>query len=318
MLNNNNTIGLKPNLQLNFQVQYGLIELQMNELYKNIENPSFIEGLTGLFKDNPYNYIISMRAYPFNVSSLYNDNDREVIKISSYTTNTEGIRLGTIKNAVKLGSYTFIPYFSNFLDKNPYTKINVYLPYIGYTHLNADEVMGHKISFWYAIDTYSGNATCLIQNDDKNYIIQTMTNKIGIDITFGGTNATEKMSNLFMTGASVVGGIVTGGMGGAISTLTNAPSIINGLKENVTRGSVGDGFSGLVGMQNVTIIIERPEVSTSEQFKPFRGKPLMQTRVLNTLTGYTEVEEIHIENIPIATKQELEEIENLLKSGVIL
>ena len=38
---------------------------------------------------------------------------------------------------------------------------------------------------------------------------------------------------------------------------------------------------------------------------------------LKDLSGYTEVESIHLENVP-AMEEELNEIERLLKSGVIL
>ena len=49
----------------------------------------------------------------------------------------------------------------------------------------------------------------------------------------------------------------------------------------------------------------------------FMGYPAFITSTLAELTGYTEVDSIHLENVD-ATDAELSEIETLLKGGVIL
>ena len=48
----------------------------------------------------------------------------------------------------------------------------------------------------------------------------------------------------------------------------------------------------------------------------FIGYPSLITVQLTELKGYTEVQSIHLENIP-ATQEELAEIESLLEGGVI-
>lgn len=45
---------------------------------------------------------------------------------------------------------------------------------------------------------------------------------------------------------------------------------------------------------------------------------LHKTVKLSSCTGYTRVKEIHLENISSATDDELNEIESLLKDGVII
>jgi hypothetical protein len=54
-----------------------------------------------------------------------------------------------------------------------------------------------------------------------------------------------------------------------------------------------------------------------KNFKQIKGYQSNITAVLSSLSGYTEVDFIHLENVK-ATDTELEEIETLLKEGVII
>ena len=79
-------------------------------------------------------------------------------------------------------------------------------------------------------------------------------------------------------------------------------------------------LSGAVGLLDdflPYLIIHRPIQSLAENFKSFKGYPSNITATLSSLKGYTEVEYIHLKNIK-ATDAEIEEIEALLKEGVII
>lgn len=81
-------------------------------------------------------------------------------------------------------------------------------------------------------------------------------------------------------------------------------------------GSFQEG-AGSLSIQEPYLIISRPKMSIPEGYGHYYGYPSNITSVLGNLTGYTEVGSIHIEGIP-ATSKEIEEIEMLLKGGVIL
>ena len=66
------------------------------------------------------------------------------------------------------------------------------------------------------------------------------------------------------------------------------------------------------------IRIIRPQVSIPEQFNKLYGYPSNITAVLGDLSGYTEVQEVHLENIPNALSEEITMINNLLVGGIIL
>jgi hypothetical protein len=69
--------------------------------------------------------------------------------------------------------------------------------------------------------------------------------------------------------------------------------------------------------QYAYLILNRPIQSLPSGFGENFGYPSNVTRTLSALTGFTQVDEVHLNGIN-ATSDELAEIETLLKEGVIL
>ena len=57
---------------------------------------------------------------------------------------------------VDLGTLEIKPYWDSYLDYNPYTKIQIYLPYVGTQDIDADIVMGKTIGVRYTFDVITG------------------------------------------------------------------------------------------------------------------------------------------------------------------
>ena len=57
---------------------------------------------------------------------------------------------------VDLGTLEIKPYWDSYLDYNPYTKIQIYLPYVGTQDIDADIVMGKTIGVRYTFDIITG------------------------------------------------------------------------------------------------------------------------------------------------------------------
>ena len=66
------------------------------------------------------------------------------------------------------------------------------------------------------------------------------------------------------------------------------------------------------------LIIHRPIQSLAKTYAQNKGYTSNISATLSSLTGYTEVEYIHLTGINGATDSELNEIERLLKDGVII
>ena len=65
------------------------------------------------------------------------------------------------------------------------------------------------------------------------------------------------------------------------------------------------------------LIITRPKPAEANYFNEFYGRPSNKTVKLSSCSGFTRVKDVHIERIN-ATDDELSNIENLLKEGVII
>lgn len=88
------------------------------------------------------------------------------------------------------------------------------------------------------------------------------------------------------------------------------------MKPQIEKSGSISGSAGVLNMQTPYLILIRPRQALPNKQNGFIGYPSLITVQLTELSGYTEVQSIHLENIP-ATQEELAEIESLLKGGVI-
>jgi len=323
--------------------QQGLLRLtHTGNLAKVLSSSSFLNQLASLFTDKAQ-YIYSLRWYPFDITQFTTLQFASVLQLGGHDaddgTNTAFVERfsSTISRKVKVAEIVIPRRYNNFMDFEPYTHAQIYLPFIGFYALHVNECMGKTISVSYAVDFLTGIATAYIQTeeaDNGGHLLFTATGKVGIDIPLGSTNANEIAKNnfssamkLIASGVALVGGVasgnVVGGMIGA-SALTTAMSsgvnFVTGQQKHYQRGNLSGGQDALCSPRSVFVIITRPkqvEVDMNE-FAKMKGRPLAETRYLGDLTGFTTVEKVHLERFNESLKSEVEEIESLLHEGVIL
>lgn len=236
---------------------------------------------------------------------------------------------------VDCGEINIEEYWGSCFDFDPYTKITIWLPYIGYKDLLADEVMGHSIYVKYHIDAMNGDCVAFVgvssigpQGPDITKILGQYTGNCGVQIPLSGQSfdAAVATSITLLGSAAGVGisaGLGAAGLGEGISgdaamALTHATaSVVSNMKPNITRsGSMGSS-SGLMSMRTPYIIKRIPRQSLPENFRELRGYPSNIYATLSQLTGFAAVEDIQLNNIP-ALETERKEIIEWLKGGVLL
>lgn len=173
------------------------------------------------------------------------------------------------------------------------------------------------------------------------YILDTLNVEIGYNIDFMITNrdAIERQrsaDNISLV-ASAIGSLASVGVGAAsaiidprglaasVFGLSNLAGAIGKYSANraleaeipVTKQAGNSLVMGQYTPQ-CSIRIFRKEYLTNrdEEYISQFGLPDYAVRDFSTLTNYVEVGEVHLENIPNALDEELNEIERLLKSGV--
>ena len=290
---------------------------------------SSVPSLTdlGFLFSTPSEYLVSVKAFPFDLSKLEKtSSSTQNIRLGIKDTGVEANVYTGIKPSLNLGTYKFNlkNEVNEFLNFAPYTKLTLFLPYIGFVELDPNEVMGFTVSFDYAIDLDSGEVTCAISVIDNGdpYVVKTVSGKIAIDIPFGSTNAIEVHKQFITSMIGQIGTSIatigTGGKGLPSAITKTATGLINSLQHHYNKG--GSALSGLNNLplpQSIYVIWERNEVQSDPN--EYKGRPCPAPRLLSNLHGYTEIDRFSDEiDLSFATKEETDELRNLLQTGVYL
>lgn len=233
---------------------------------------------------------------------------------------------------LNFGSLEIEEYFGSFVDYEE-TNITIVLPFVGFQKLETREIMGGTIKLDAYVDLVDGSITyylSLIKNNVTN-IINTWRGICSFDYPLSSIDMIDKMNSLMVGGISTItsslsagvtggtmfgaGGAIAGGVvglvGGVAGLATNALST----KPSVMKS--GNFAGSRTSIIKPYLIIERPKISLPEDYNKQVGYPSNITTKLVALSGFTVVSSIHLENMGSATSEEVDEIETLLKSGVI-
>lgn len=244
------------------------------------------------------------------------------ITVGYVGTGVSASKLSSQYAEVNCGTIQAKEFWGSALDYAPMTRLHLYLPYVGIREINADEVMNKSIGVVYHIDLLSGALTAFVTANGS--VLYQFNGQCALNIPMASSNFTHMIQGAITSIGSVASTVATaGGSVGAGMALTATQIGANAANSAISNkpsfshsGSMG-GTGGMLGVQTPYLIIERPRQSMPEGLNKFCGFPSNIAYKLYDLSGYTQVEYIHLENIP-ATGAELDEIEGLLKTGVIL
>lgn len=207
------------------------------------------------------------------------------------------------------GTFELMEYYNSYLDYSPYTKVNIYLPYIGDKQLSTDEVMNKTLGVKYRFDLATGDCIAFITVDGT--VLYSFSGNCAARLPLAGNNWNGIIPAI--TGVAISAGSMAAGLPalGAASA-----AAVSTMKETISHTGSISGSAGLMGIQTPYLIITRPRQALPLQQNSFTGYPSFITESLGSLNGYTEVEACHLEHVP-CTQEELIEIEELLRKGVL-
>lgn len=214
------------------------------------------------------------------------------------------------------GSVDCMEYFGNVFDYVG-TSASLYLPFIGIVPLNINEVMRSTISVKYGCDLFTGAilVEVNISRDGNNVIMYQYGGDGGVQYPVSGSR-----SGGFLTGlAATIGAAASVATGGAALPAFAAAlggSVMSAQKQVQHSGGFS-GNSGAMGCKIPYLIIERPQTKVASLMPSLDGYPTNYSVKLSDCSGQVVVSSAHIEGIN-ATKNELKEIERLLKAGILV
>lgn len=268
---------------------------------------------------NPMDAILGLSIVPVQVPT----SGSKTVKVGNISTGVSMTKASTQYVKLSCGSLQVEEYWGAYLDYSPYTKCEIYLPYIGVHELSIDDVMGKTIKVVYYLDILSGACTAEIYSEGT--CLYSFVGQCSASIPISGNDWTNVINGVMQIGAAVGSLVASGGLSAPISggmlasglkTGASVGGTVTASKPSVERSGSMSGAGGMLGQQNPYLIITWPKECIPASQNKFIGYPSFVTVTLGDITGFNIVESVHLENIP-ATSEELDEIESLLMNGVI-
>lgn len=268
------------------------------------------------------------------IKKLFNDPMQAIIGLHKVYSPVQTSGLGTIKCGyldssvpsklvseqyvtVDCGSVSLQEYFGNVFDYPPFTEISIYLPFIGVRRLDPSDIMRATVSVKYHVDVFTG--ACLadvnVKRDTAGGVLYTFSGSCSVQYPLSSGSYMGIVSTIVSTVVSAVTAPTPLGMGGAV--LGGITNLAFNSHANVERSGSFTGNAGAMGSKIPYLIISRPQTAMAQNFETLSGYPSNTYTKLSACTGFTQVKFVHVENLN-ATDAEKQEIEQLLKEGVIL
>ena len=307
---------------------YKLTTEQLTKLSQELWSSNFINIISNSVL-KPTDFIVSMNMIPIDVMTT-----PKMIKAGQWLLN--GAIGGVVSGQffrVDCGSIEIKKKWGGALDY--LTKIALFLPFIGEIQLSPDDVMGSEIRVIYTVDVMTGSclASVKIVRDNLDAILYQYNGNCSATYPIVSQDYSALMSGVLQLGIHSIADYTkslpqlkrNGSNQSVIDNIkisrkenleSGATSCLFDISPNVQRVGNMSSTVGFMGIKKPFIILSRPIQSLAENYNTYRGFVSNITMTLGDCTGYTEVEEIHLENIS-ATENEISEIENLLKTGVI-
>lgn len=309
-----------PDLPTTSAVETGFISLYKPSLAQLRALATYLWSANGLdlntFKrifSDPISAILGLSLVPIDPGL---GNDVPVV-LGNINTGVTMSRISQQYQKFNCGTLAIQEYWGGYLDYSPYTRAEIYLPFIGVKPLNIDDIMGKTISLWYVVDFLSGGCVACLECGGS--VLYQFIGQCACSIPITGNDMTNVINGILsVVGAGVGAMVATGGVGLAgLAATGSLASNVMGMKTHVEKSGSMGGMGGMLGVKTPYIILTRPRQALPAQQNKFTGYPSFITTTLGACEGYTVVHEIHLEGLS-ATDDEKREIDQLLKGGVIL
>lgn len=289
-------------------------------MWSNFDHTDVSKDLSKIFAD-PRDGIIALFMLPF-------EPDKSAVKtaVAIGAFPIAGLDMYMLTSQFKhvsCGSVSITEYYGNYLDYNPYTRITLFLPFVGEVQLDPDEVMGQSVSVDYYVDCMTGAFVAFVSTADK--ILAQYQGNCSTQIPTTAADYTAVNSALLSAATAAVGLGVTVATGGAAATLaaagTAASSAVGVMQSKVNHSHSGalGGAAGFMGSQTPYLLIHRARQSVPPDANAFKGYPCNGTFKLSDLRecGFTKVHDIILDNFGYSDA-EMSELRQILADGVFL
>jgi hypothetical protein len=275
--------------------------------------------------------IIGLSIFP--VTPTVSDTP-DTIKLGNIDSEVESNVLSSQFKRIDLGTINLEEVYNSYLDYAPYTKVQIFLPFIGIRDLDCDDVMGKAIHLTYSVDMLSGACVAhILVNGSTMYEyggscneqvpltardLTTIFNGIASVVATGAGAVAAISAGISALPATASAGAVIGTAGvGVIGAGASIARNVISSKPSVEHGSGIGGTTGYLSCKKPFLIVQRPRLCHPNSQEHFTGYPgFIYVSALSQLEGFTKMVNVELTRIH-ATDEELQEIaEWLMNKGV--
>lgn len=317
--------------------------------YQYLGNISDVIEMENLMIQSTYpsfSYVKNIIVYPFYLEPI-KDNNNDVEKVQVILgDDTTNLYLARPTDAYTHLGYMITNEFTislpkEWVYKEPYSKYEIYIPFVGWCDIASADFNGCKLISVYLLNTMTGEGTNYLVNTTKNYIIMQQDCKMGIQLGLSRDNQQQineaRISNAISTAIGLLGSVASIGLGVVAS---NPTAIVGGVISGTK--TIGSGVTSQMSMHSQALskgltsygaTFSTQKIYLKRTYKQGIYDPVAYNYVIGRKTGTIDelgdIETNNPDNTFIkckdvklsdtsATKQEQEMIFNLLKTGVYL
>ena len=293
---------------------YNPTQAEINAFGQWLWSSNFIDQLLKMFND-PMQAIMGLHKTYISPAT----GSASTIHVGYLDSGVSSATVPTQYTTMDCGSVNLAEYFGNVFDYSPYTRVFIYLPFIGFKELDVSQVMRSSINVKYRGDAYTG--ACLAE-----ITVTRDGGAGGVLYSFGGECAVRYplSQGSYMgiaTGLMGVAASATMALGGMMNPIMGIGGMLSSAMSAKTKVEQSGGFSGNVGAMGIKkpyLVVMRPQTAMPSQHKHFSGAPSSSYVTISKTNGLIRVRECHVEDIIRATKEEKTMIETALKEGVLV
>lgn len=301
---------------------------------------SYLWGLGSLasflpiFSD-PMDCILSLGIVPVTPTT----GSSEMITVGNLTTTVSGTKITKQFDTLDCGSISLNgqQFSKSFMDYSPYTKAELFLPYIGTVSLDIDEIMdASALHLKYQFDLLSGaciaelkvTKTYNYKNGDHVHenVLYRYSGNILTNIPITGANYTQMYQAIVSAVATGIGGAAgaeTAKTAAGAESIQNQAALSNvasstGMKPGIRRAGNASANCGYLGGQIPELILSLPKLAHLGEAQGHEvGFPRYGEYTLSALSGYTQIMQAHLKAIK-CTDAERDQIQSVLNGGCVL
>lgn len=287
---------------------YLLSDTQLKEIGNELWSANFMDNIL-MLSNSPIENILSCKIFPTTFSGV-----ASAVKIGNVTmlNGATAQKISASGLSKETGAITFPQKYNSFLDFAPFTNAKIFIPFVGFQPLPVAEFIGAQLSLRYVFDVVTGAVTVYLLRNGA--VFDKYSGICAVDVPITASNRAQVEVGQIQSAITAGAQLATGNIGGALSAglaIASTPNHFN------TRGNAG-GYTSQYDPRKPYLIIDRPKAQSEiTSYGKTNGFPCNLTKTLNTLSGFTSVHDVHLDDVP-CLESERQELKSIMQKGFVI